>query len=73
MKFKIIASLSIFMVLFSLAWFWDKQHVREFYDPNLTNEEEVVEIIPITNQMNMTPIKRYEVFKAREYVRIEEL
>lgn len=73
MKVKIIVSFMIFFVLFSLAWLWDKDHVREFYDPSLTSsDEEIVEIIPITHEL-VPPPKRYEVFKSREYVRIEEL
>lgn len=72
MKIKIIASLSIFVVLFSLAWFWDRQHVREFYEPDLTGDDAVVEIMPINYEMNHGP-KRYKLFKPREYVRIEEL
>ncbi|WP_019156130.1 hypothetical protein [Robertmurraya massiliosenegalensis] len=72
MKRKIIASISIFILLFSLAWLWDHQNSREFYDPELADgDDEVVEIMPISNPFSMP--RKYEVFKAREYVRIEEL
>lgn len=74
MKMKIIASISIFLLLFSLAWLWEQQNTREFYEPKaLDGDEEIVEIMPLTNDVNDLKRKRYEVFKSREYVRIEEL
>lgn len=74
MRLKIIASISIFLLLFSLAWLWDNQNIREFYDPEIIADDqaEVVEIMPMTNQMS--PLSRkYKIFKSREYVRIEEM
>ena len=73
MQIKIIASLSIFILLFSLAWMLDKKATREFYDPSAVAEEEVVDIVPINYSVGNTGKKRYEIFKSREYVRIEGL
>lgn len=73
MKMKIIASLSIFILLFSLAWVFNNKENREFYDPMAIAEEEIVEIVPINYQVGNTGKKRYEIFKSREYVRIEGL
>jgi hypothetical protein len=74
MRLKIIASISIFLLLFSLAWLWDNQNIREFYDPEIIADDqaEVVEIMPMTNQMSPLP-RKYKIFKSREYVRIEEM
>ncbi|WP_077214446.1 hypothetical protein [Bacillus dakarensis] len=74
MKLKVIASLSIFILLFSLAWVINNKDNREFYDPMaVAEEEEIVEIVPINYQVGNTGKKRYEIFKSREYVRIEGL
>ncbi|TKC15478.1 hypothetical protein [Robertmurraya kyonggiensis] len=73
MRRKILIVSSIFLLLFSLAWFWDGQHKREFYDPMIGLEnEDVLEILPISNPVQSVP-RKYKIFKAREYVRIEEL
>lgn len=74
MRMKVIASISIFLFLFSLAWFWDNRNVREFYEPDIMADvqDEVIEISPMTNQMAPLP-KKYKMFKSREYVRIEEM
>lgn len=73
MRRKILAVTTIFFLLFSLAWYWDSQNQREFYDPMIGLEDEnIVEIMPISNSVQSLP-KRYKIFKAREYVRIEEL
>lgn len=73
MRRKILTVTTIFLLLFSLAWFWESQHKREFYDPMIGLEDEnIVEIMPISNPVQNLP-RRYKVFKAREYVRIEEI
>lgn len=66
MKIKIIASLTIFLLLFSLAWFWEQENRREFYVYNETDE-----IIPFTVEYS-TQIRKYKAFRPREYVRIDE-
>ncbi len=68
MKKKILASLSIFLLLVSLAWTLDKKDKREFYSPD--EEGEVVEIYTTDPGLDIQK-KRYRMFKAREYVRIE--
>lgn len=75
MKIKTITAVSIFLLLFTLAWLWDQQHIREFYDPEkekMADPGDVVEVLPMTYQLDPLP-KKYKVFKSREYVRIEEL
>lgn len=69
MKLKIIASISIFLLLFSVAWLLDTKEKREFYVPNA--EDEVVEIMPATYEIKGNQKKRFKMFKSREYVRIE--
>jgi hypothetical protein len=68
MKKKILASLSIFLLLMSLAWALDKKDKREFYSPD--EEGEVVEIFTTDPGLEIQN-KKYRMFKAREYVRIE--
>jgi hypothetical protein len=65
MKMKIVTSLSIFLLLVSLAWMLHKKEMREFYRPD--EEGEVVEILTTKSNQN----RKYREFKAREYVRIE--
>ncbi|MGS2779244.1 hypothetical protein ACVBAX_17930 [Robertmurraya sp. GLU-23] len=69
MKKKILASLSIFLLLVSLAWTIDKKDKREFYSPD--EEGEVVQIFTTDPGLNNIQKKKYRMFKAREYVRIE--
>ncbi|WP_066056065.1 hypothetical protein [Robertmurraya korlensis] len=69
MKKKILASLSIFLLLLSLAWTLDQKDKREFY--NADEEGEVVEILTADPSAEGIQKKRYRMFKAREYVRIE--
>ncbi|MDZ5472079.1 hypothetical protein SM124_10000 [Bacillus sp. 31A1R] len=71
MKIKVIASMSIFLLLFSVAWLFNSKEEREFYVP--TAEDEVVEIMPATYEIKGSQKKRYKAFKSREYVRIEAL
>ena len=68
MKKKILASLSIFLLLMSLAWALDKKDKREFYSPD--EEGEVVQIYTTDPGLDIQK-KKYRMFKAREYVRIE--
>ncbi|MCM3600576.1 hypothetical protein M3175_07525 [Robertmurraya korlensis] len=68
MKKKILASLSIFLLLVSLAWALDKKDKREFYSPD--EEGDVVEIFTTDPGLEIQK-KKYRMFKAREYVRIE--
>ncbi|MEK3991813.1 MULTISPECIES: hypothetical protein [Robertmurraya] len=68
MKKKILASLSIFLLLVSLAWALDKKDKREFYSPD--EEGEVVQIYTTDPGLDIQK-KKYRMFKAREYVRIE--
>ncbi len=68
MKKKLVASLSIFLLLVSLAWALDKKDKREFYSPD--EEGEVVQIYTTDPGLDIQK-KKYRMFKAREYVRIE--
>ncbi len=68
MKKKILASLSIFLLLVSLAWALDRKDKREFYSPD--EEGEVVQIYTTDPGLDIQK-KKYRMFKAREYVRIE--
>jgi len=52
----------------SLAWALDKKDKREFYSPD--EEGEVVQIYTTDPGLDIQK-KKYRMFKAREYVRIE--
>lgn len=69
MKMKIVTSLTIFLLLLSLAWMLHKKEMREFYRPNV--EGEVVEILTTKSNDEDIQKRKYRMFKAREYVRIE--
>jgi hypothetical protein len=69
MKIKIVTSLSIFLLLVSLAWLLHKKEMREFYRPD--EEGEVVEILTTKPNTEGEQNRKYREFKAREYVRIE--
>ena len=69
MKIKIVTSLSIFLLLVSLAWMLHKKEMREFYRPG--DEGEVVEILTTKPTTEGVQKRKYREFKSREYVRIE--
>lgn len=69
MKKKIIASISIFVLLFCLAWSLDKKDQHQFYVPD--EEVETVEFMSTHSDTKDVQKRRLKVFKAREYVRIE--
>ncbi|MFE8702388.1 hypothetical protein ACFYKX_17460 [Cytobacillus sp. FJAT-54145] len=70
MKFKVLASISIFLLLFSVAWLLEQKEKREFFIPGEA-EEEVVEIVPANFQQEKNMKRRHKIFDSREYVRIE--
>lgn len=69
MKTKILTSLSIFLLLVSIAWMLHKKEMREFYRPNEGGE--AVEILTANPDTEGAHKRKYRLFKAREYVRIE--
>ncbi|UII55368.1 hypothetical protein LS684_17295 [Cytobacillus spongiae] len=69
MRKKIIASMSIFLLLLTGGYVIEQKDKREFYVP--TVDEEIVEILPV-NYMDKQK-KRYKFFESREYVRIETI
>jgi hypothetical protein len=69
MKIKIVTSLSIFLLLLTIAWMLNKKEMREFYRPD--EEGEVVQILTTNSNTEGVQNRKYRMFKAREYVRIE--
>jgi hypothetical protein len=69
MKIKIVTSLSIFLLLLTIAWMLNKKEMREFYRPD--EEGEVVQILTTNPNTEGVQKRKYRMFKAREYVRIE--
>ncbi|KAB2332979.1 MULTISPECIES: hypothetical protein [Bacillaceae] len=74
MRAKIIAAVSIFVVLFSGAWLVNETGKREFYIPG--EADEIVEMMPVESVENImqAPLEKQkiEAFQSREYVRIKK-
>lgn len=80
MKRKIILSTTIFLFLFSMSWYWDSTNKRDFYEPTSAEEPmEMTDFMPLNvNNQNLiqnerpAQLRKYKIFKPREYVRIEQ-
>lgn len=65
--------ISIFASMFFGAWSIENKIHREFYSEPMQVESGVLDIVPLNVNVVKSGKKQYEMFKPREYVRIESI
>lgn len=75
LKKKVIASIFIFVFLFSGAWVLNQKGKRDFYLPGAGEVVEVLPLggMPLQNILEAEKVdkRRAKVFESREYIRIQ--